>query len=71
MFYKVLVNFLNHDFKCLVLITTAIVVEVKVKELNVVFVFALVHLAHIFSCKALLSSCLISKQVNAINRTVC
>lgn len=67
---KVLIDLLDHNLECLILITATVVVEVKVKEFNVLLEVTFINLANIFFCDSHLSSGLVSKEINDLNWAV-
>ena len=71
MIYEILVYLLDHDFQGLILVTTAVVVEVKVQEFDVVLEVALVNLSHVLSGDAHFTGCFVAKEINYVNGPVC
>lgn len=70
MFDQVLVDLLNHHFKCLVSVASTVVVEVKVQKLDVLFKVTFVHLTDILFCKAHFSDSLVTQEVDNVDWTV-
>jgi hypothetical protein len=67
---KVLINLLDHNLECLVLVTATVVMEVKVEEFHVFFEIAFIDLADVFLSDSHLSSGLVSKEVDDVNWSV-
>ena len=69
--HNAIVYLLDQNFECLVLITAAIVVKVKVKELNVFLHFALIDVAHVLRRDQDFAWRLESEQVDAVDWPIC
>lgn len=66
MIENLLVDFLDHNFECLVTVTATETMEVKVKELELGLLFILVDMSDVLCCNAHLSGRVIAQQINDV-----
>ena len=67
---NVIVYLLNHDFEGLILVTSTIVMEVKVEEFHFFLPWTLVDMAHVLCGDQDFSWCLEAEKVDAVDWSV-
>jgi hypothetical protein len=67
----VLIHFLDHDFKCLIFVTTAVVMEIEVQKFDMLFQITFIDLPHVFLCNSHFSCRFVSQEVDDINWSIC